>query len=479
LQFTGFEGENNKTCHLVRDGTKFERQPIKENFDVVIIGAGISGLTAAYMLRKKLDIKIIEKENKIGGASKRGIWKGIYYSYGTADTGPTYDIEYQGKKINFLEPLFKELDILWKKVPDPSDAFYFRNHLIIDPFCRCHLDMPISHTERKSFENAIAYLLEFKDKFGQIVIPFEANSPEIAELDKKNLRDIFSDSGEYFLLFLEKYSESTFGASSSQISAFEGLYYLSREMEERYACPGGNAYVSEALAKRLEGKIELNSTAVQIEQENGFCYVTYVDDQGSVITLQSKSVIMASRKNYAPYIIKGLHEDQKRAFRKIRYDSYIVANVLTNDVFYDSAFATYFDDVLFTDMIIADWVTTDGKKKVASREPEVYTLYCPLGERGRYKVLTEPAETWISKILEGLRRYFPKLEEKIEDIRLFRYGHHYVLGYPGFITGPRTIAKRPFGNIFFAKDDMQGVPCLESAVWSGLETSNKVLEKIG
>jgi protoporphyrinogen oxidase len=216
-----------------------------------------------------------------------------------------------------------------------------------------------------------------------------------------------------------------------------------------------------------------------VEQENDTCYVTYVDAQGSEVTLESRSVIMACPKHYAPYIVKGLPEDQKRAFRKVRYDSYIVANVFTNDVIYDAAFATYFDDTIFTDMIIADWIVTSGNKKVGSGEPEVYTLYCPMGERGRYKVLTETAETWISQITNGINRYFPRAENKIVDIRLFRYGHHYVLGYPGFITGPRTIAKRPFGNIFFTKDDMQGVPCLESAVWSGLDAANGILQKMG
>jgi hypothetical protein len=129
-------------------------------------------------------------------------------------------------------------------------------------------------------------------------------------------------------------------------------------------------------------------------------------------------------------------------------------------------------------MVIADWMVTDGKKKVNSGEPEVYTLYCPLMARGRYKLLTEPAETWINQILEGLNRYFPGAENKIADIRLFRYGHHYVLGYPGFITGPRTVAKKSFGNIFFAKDDTQGIPCLEAAVWSGLDAANQLTKKI-
>jgi len=478
LRFTGFEGEDNRTCHSVRDGKKFQRQTVRDNFDVVIVGAGISGLTSAYKLKDKLTVKVIEKEDKIGGASRRGKWNGIYYSYGTADTGSSYEIEYEGKRINFLKPFFEELNIPWKRIADPSDAFLFRDHLVIDPFCRCSPDLPASKEERKGFEDALVYIEEFKEKYGEPTIPPEASIPKCSELDKKNLREIFSNAGNYFLLFLDRYSESTFGAPAKEISAFEGLYYLTRELGERFACPGGNACVSESLGERLEGKVELNSTVALIEQEKDSCYVTYVDQKGAAVTVQSKAVIMACQKHYAPYIIKGLPEDQKKAFRNVRYDSFIVANILANDLFYDAAFATYFDNTLFTDMVIADWMVTDGKKKVGSGEPEVYTLYCPLMARGRFRLLTEPAETWINQITKGLNTYFPEAEKKIEDIRLFRYGHHYVLGYPGFITGPRMIAKKPFGNIFFSKDDMEGIPCLEGAVWSGLDAADKAIEKI-
>jgi protoporphyrinogen oxidase len=478
MRFTGFEGEANRICHSVRDGKKFKRKATSDVLDVIVIGAGVSGLTAAYKLRDKLRVRVIEKEDSIGGASRRGNWRGIYYSYGAADTGPTYEIEYEGKRINYLEPLFKELGIPWKRVADPSDAFLFKNRLVIDPFSRPGLDLPTSSEERKGFEDAIAYIEKVKEKFGELVIPPEANSKEVLQLDKRNLREIFSGFGDYFLLFLDRYSESTFGAPATEISAFAGLYYLSRELQERFACPGGNACVSENLASHLEGNVEINSTVVSIEQERDVCYVTSVDEQGAQVTLQSKAVIMACPKHYAPYIIKDLPEDQKRAFGKVRYDSYIVANVLTSDAIYDGAFATYFDDTLFTDIVVADWVATDGAKKAHSGEPEVYTLYCPVGERKRYKVLNEPAETWIRQILDGLNKHFPDAEKKIVDIRLRKYGHHYVLAYPGFITGPRSIAKKPFGNVFFAKDDMQGVPCLESAVWSGLDAANRVLERI-
>lgn len=479
MRFTGFEGEDNRVCHSVRDGTRFQRGSTKDTCDVVVIGAGISGLTAAYKLKENFSVKIIEKENRIGGPASRGNWNGIYYSYGTADTGPSYEIDHEGKKVNFLEPLFRELSIPWRKIADPSDAFFIENHVVVDPFSRSGSDSLTSNKDKWGFNNAIGLVEDLQEKYGNPVIPAEASSPEWLELDKKSLRAMFVNSGEYFLRFLERYSRSTFGAPPNEISAFAGLYYLSRELQDRYACPGGNACVSEALAGHLENSIELNACAVSIEQDSNNCFVTYVNGQGSEITVQSKAVVWACQKHYAPYTIKGLPEERKQAFRKVRYDSFIVANVLAKEVFYDAAFATYFEDTLFTDMIIADWMVTDGNKKMGSGEPEVYTLYCPMLEHNRSEVLAEPAENWLRLILKGLKKNFPEAEKSVEEIKLFRYGHHYVLGYPGFITGPRTIAKQPWGRIFFAKDDMQGVPCLESAVWSGIDATSKLRQKLG
>jgi len=38
------------------------------------------------------------------------------------------------------------------------------------------------------------------------------------------------------------------------------------------------------------------------------------------------------------------------------------------------------------------------------------------------------------------------------------------------------LVKRPFGRFLFAKDDTQGMPSFESAVWSGYESAEKAIE---
>jgi len=73
-----------------------------------------------------------------------------------------------------------------------------------------------------------------------------------------------------------------------------------------------------------------------------------------------------------------------------------------------------------------------------------------------------------------LEKCVPGSSEKVKAIEICRYGHHFAIPYPGFITGDREVIKRRSGRYFFAKDDTQGVPCLESAVWSGMEAATEV-----
>jgi len=60
------EGDHFAICHAVRDGQQFDKPPVSSRHDVVIVGGGISGLSAAYFLRGR-DFLLLEKEPHWGG----------------------------------------------------------------------------------------------------------------------------------------------------------------------------------------------------------------------------------------------------------------------------------------------------------------------------------------------------------------------------------------------------------------------------
>ncbi len=76
---TGMRGQHDgsfETAHALRDGNApaFDKLPVEERYDLVVVGAGISGLAAAYFYRKQKPdarILILDNHDDFGGHAKR------------------------------------------------------------------------------------------------------------------------------------------------------------------------------------------------------------------------------------------------------------------------------------------------------------------------------------------------------------------------------------------------------------------------
>ena len=77
------DSEEHSTCHQVRDLFAFDLPLVSAAHDLVIIGGGMSGLTAAY-LSPNLDWLLVEKEPHFGGNAYMMDFHGAAYGTGSA-----------------------------------------------------------------------------------------------------------------------------------------------------------------------------------------------------------------------------------------------------------------------------------------------------------------------------------------------------------------------------------------------------------
>src|SRR5208282_4076665 len=76
-------GDHFKIVHELRDGHSFPKPDSSRKVDVLIIGGGVAGLSAAYFLRGK-NWLLLEKEEHFGGNAYQEEYEGQVYGTGSA-----------------------------------------------------------------------------------------------------------------------------------------------------------------------------------------------------------------------------------------------------------------------------------------------------------------------------------------------------------------------------------------------------------
>src|SRR6202020_91450 len=134
------DGEENRICHQVRDGRVFSRPPASAKHDIVIVGGGGSGLTAAYRLQNR-DVLLLEKEPHWGGNAYAMEYEGSVYGTGSAFLTKDEYAYHFAKEIG-LEPL----------PVDSPDATIIHGELVLDTWGDGVDRLPYASPVRESFK---------------------------------------------------------------------------------------------------------------------------------------------------------------------------------------------------------------------------------------------------------------------------------------------------------------------------------------
>jgi oxygen-dependent protoporphyrinogen oxidase len=458
-------------CHeYFRDGGKVPTAAPSRRVDVCIVGGGLGGLAAGYKLRDA-SILLLEHLDRLGGHAVRDRWNGVWYSGAAA-----YFVTPEPP----LDALYEELKFPLTKIQEPADSAILSWNRILDTFGSGLERLPYPASVRRDFARAKKDFIEILNSDDLPLMPLADTSEASKKYDELTFADWMLKEKKYHpavKAYVDLYCRSAFGAPSSEhVSAFAGLNFYTSEFDDRYSFPGGNAVAAELLRDAIDkagpNRILSGATAISVEPKGDRVHVTYVDRSGRAACVEAKVAVMASPKYITRHIVKGLPSDQADAMKELAYGSYVVANVLCKSPIAESSYDTWTDVSPFTDFIVADWVSRGPDRKAKTRQ-QVLSVYYPVAYQHAMLLTDEAYDAYRDRVVENLDVLYPGAAAKIEDVRLYRWGHALCHARPGWYTRKAPIASRPLGRILFAHSDNQGLPAFEAALVEGMTAAEE------
>ncbi len=379
---TGMRGNHDGTftfAHKLRDGDNASSfgdvVETGESYDLVVVGGGISGLSAAYFYRKKAGnsakILILDNHDDFGGHAKRNEFQAgnrLVLGY-----GGTQSIESPGSYSNESKALLKELGIDTQKFYKAYDqklysklgtaAFFDKetfgeDRLVMGLNSTAWPDFlskaPLSDSVRKDiarvYTEKVDYLkgMSREEKIARLkTISYSDYLTEYCKLTPEALpffqtftHDLFCVGIEAVPAYLCYEAGDDYG--SFTYAGFDGLGFPEHEKEEPYIFhfPDGNASIARLLVRslvpaaipgntmedvvtakadyseldRAENKVHLrlNSTVVNVKHAQKSVRVSYMRG-GRLLGVNGKNCVLACYNGMIPYLCPELPDVQKEA----------------------------------------------------------------------------------------------------------------------------------------------------------------------
>ncbi len=284
---------------------------------VLIVGAGIAGLTAAYRLRQaNVSVRIVEAQNRIGGR--------MYSLRNFFPDGQV--VELGGELIDTthtrIRTLAAELGIVFDDLHVEEqgirlDTFYFDGRIIPE-----HEVVEALAPVARAMARDVAKI--------QDVTHAEPNGAE--SLDRMSIAQWLDGVGlsGWIRTLIEVAYTTEYGLETDRQSALNLLLMIDLtpgdlnifgESDERYRVKDGNDRIPQALAARLDDKIEMNTVLEAVSSGADGRYVVSVRRGDTSSTIRARDVILA-----IPFtLLRGVRLDvdlpvvKRRAIRELGY----------------------------------------------------------------------------------------------------------------------------------------------------------------
>jgi hypothetical protein len=502
----GLKGPDQKAGHMLRDKVSLANPVYQRKVKTLIIGGGISGLSAARWLKKEgyQDFELFELEGHIGGNAHAGGNRFSAYPRGA------HYITIANNEDELLIEFFKEQGIITHF--ENGLPFYNEYYLCFDPEERLLINgqwqeglipkfgiSAIDQEQIDLFFKLMEKLKREKGHDGKYAFNIPVNDASADEkyrsLDKLSFKSYLTKEGftsEYLLWYLNYCCKDDYGQKIEQVSAWAGLNYFAghkgtsanSDAGAVLTWPEGNAFLVGLLRKGLEKQIKTSAM---------ICGLT-INKEGkvevSILDLVKNHVYMVLAENTilaAPQFVNKRLLGQERRDRfnydAINYAPWAVANI-TIENFSSSGLQDFSWDNVPYGMPSVGYVYAGHQQTKREDNARVITFYLPLCDRepriSRLAAYARNYEQWLDIIIPELEYMHPGITSMIAAVEVWVWGHGMVVPAVNYIWGPeRQKAQQPVDNkIFFAHTDLSGISLFEEGFHQGIRAAKSILKEV-
>lgn len=496
-------GASHGVGHLLRDGgaPSPSSAGLPESADVVIVGGGVAGLSAAWRLAPLgLDVRVLELEPFVGGTSTWGEEGVVQHPWGA------HYLAAPNPEARAALRLLAEMGVVegWDAAGRPR----------FDPRMLCHAPQErlfyrgswfpglapqdaLDDHDREEMERFLDLEHALTEKVGsdgraafQIPLALSSHDADLLALDRISMRAWLDREG-YTSSFLRWYVRyaclDDFGAEPEEVSAWAALHYFAgrklktAELEGSHflVWPEGNGHLVKALVEKARAKITLGTLVTSIEVlANDRVEVCCLDVQTKRASrLQARAVVIAAPafvtrrlfplssvrerlpvRTSSPWVVANLHVERP-----------IDPDMAWDSVLYDAQGLGYVDarhqlTTLSSRTVLTYYRAFGGPDVIAARK----------------KLVAYPWENLADDVLRDLAPAHPELREQLSRLDVCVWGHAMPRPSPGFL------GERPFEplallhpRVAWAHADQPGMALFEESQASGVRAAEALGQSLG
>ena len=469
--------------------------------DVVIVGAGVAGLSAAWRLQRagfRGAVQILELADQEGGTA----------AWGEGAAGPfalgAHYLTLPSREAAHMRALLADLGVITSFDAD-GRPFFDESMLCLAPGERIYAagewieglwPEPLADAEaRAQLADLLATLDGLKRAVGSdgrpvFSIPTARSSRDpahraLAEQRYSDWLDAAGYTSPALRWWAEYATRDDYGTSLADTSAWAGLHYHCARRPDPadptdmgtdvLTWPEGNGWLIEALLARVPWRPLTGALVRQIEPEAGGARVWW-EREGQVHGTRASAVIAAvpcrvldrltprpegPRPDMSPWRVVALTVDQPPASRGVP--------LAWDSVIYGAESLGY---------------VSSAHQRGRYGGPTVLSWYQPLAEGApaarRQALLSARWEEEVEATLTELEAAHPDIRARVQRADVMRWGHGTVRPTPGLhAIGALDPLSAPSGAVFPAHTDNSGLSLFEEASWHGVRAAEEVLAALG